>query len=129
MPVVSMSMRFLIGIVQALVCPRVVKRRVHLVDELVGSVIVPGRSGRERRSTNPGTRESTSAASCATAASGFRMTTVSIIEKRRRVGGGLGAARLSEDALDLGNSRRSRVLALQQVLRLPSTEMPGASSA
>ncbi len=79
MPVVNMSMRFLIGIVQALVCPgRVSEAFISLTSS--SQLIVSGHSGRSNGLTNPGRREEYQRGFKRHCGSGFKTTTVSIIE-------------------------------------------------
>ena len=101
-PVVSMSIRALIGIVQAFVWPGHLQRPVHLGDQLVPGDVGPRQTRRRRRpSATRAPRTSTSAACARHSPSGFRDDGRLHHRERRGVGRGLGSARLAEDALDL----------------------------
>ena len=96
-----MSMRALIGMVQAFETPGSLSACVHLVDQLLLRDVVRRDAAEEPASTTPGTTPSTRSEPCATAISGFSVITVSSIESGAGSVGRVGAARLAEHVVHL----------------------------
>ncbi len=117
-PVVSMSIRPLIGIVQALLTPGI--RRAWSISSTSSShEIRSGQTGRRSGlDANPGTRSEYQRWHVPPLRPGLQDDRRFHHRERRRVGRRLGAARLAHDALHLGEAAQHRVLPLHQVLRL-----------
>ncbi len=130
-PVVSMSMRFLIGIVQALVWPGKLQRRRSARSTSSSQVMRSRQSGRRTR-LEPVRRPATSTSAAVVAPlapRGLSSDRRLHHRERRRIGRGLGAAGLAEDALDLGEGAcRIRSCTCSSACA-SVTEMPGRSSA
>ena len=102
-PVVSMSMRALIGIVQALVMPGSCSASFISLDELLGRDAV-ARDAPEHGFSHSGAQSEYQRVDLRHSSCGFSTTMVSIIENGAGIGRGVGAARLPEHALDFGEA-------------------------
>ena len=124
----SMSMRSLIGIVQAFVVPGSCSASSISVDQLLAARCGRATTRRRRAAAASSGAQSTSTSAASRRHSDSRLQHDGRLHhrERRRVGGGLGAAGLAEDALDLGEATQDAVLRLQEAAAPRSTEMPGS---